>query len=152
VISAIEQADEQVAAAIEAGDLKRKQPILRFAVWHHAASGPEMMQDIDFISNLQQCGVRVCLHGDVHEKRCDLVGYKTGKEMQIVGAGSFGSPAKGRPEATPRLYNLLEIQPDFSSIRVHTREQRKAKGAWQGWHEWPNPNGSGRVPFFDIEL
>lgn len=111
------------------------------------------MQNTDFLSQLRKAGVKLCLHGDVHEMRCDLVGYKSDKEMHIVGAGSFGSLADGRPESTPRLYNLLEIEPDFSNIRVHTREQRKAAGAWQGWHEWPDPEGGkGKVPYFDIPL
>jgi hypothetical protein len=116
-------------------------------------AGPEMMPNIDFIGNLQKSGVKLCLHGDVHEMRVDLVGYKTGHEMQVVGAGSFGSPAAGRPESTPRLYNLLEIQRDHSSIRVHTRQQRKPEGAWQGWHEWPDPDGGqGNVAYFDLRL
>lgn len=77
--------------------------------------------------------------------------------MEILGAGSFGSAAEGRPESTPRLYNMLEVSVDpktkrHTSIRVHTREQRKAEEAWQGYHAWENPDGRGRVPFFDIEL
>jgi hypothetical protein len=153
VTGVVAQAERQIAQAVQRGDLEKNRPVLRFAVWHHAVAGPEMMQSIDFIGNLQMAGVKVCLHGDVHEMRCELIGYKTGKEMQIVGAGSFGSPAKGRPESTPRLYNILEIEPDFSSIRVHTRERRKAEGAWGAWYEWPNPDGrAGRVPYFDIRL
>jgi hypothetical protein len=153
VTGVVAQADRQIVDAIQRGDLNKNQSILRIGVWHHAVAGPEMMQSIDFLGNLQKAGVKLCLHGDVHEMRCELIGYKTGNEMQVVGAGSFGSPAKGRPEATPRLYNVLEISPDFASVRVHTRERRKAEGAWRGWYEWPDPKGgSGRVPYFDITL
>jgi hypothetical protein len=154
VSKAIAHADREVADAMKRGDLTKNTPVLRFAVWHHAATGPEMMQDISFISNLRKAGVRVCLHGDVHEMRCELIGYKQSDgHVHVIGAGSFASKAEGRPESTPRLYNLLEIQPYLRSIRVHTREQRKPDGAWQGWHEWPDPDGgSGRVPFFDVEF
>lgn len=87
------------------------------------------------------------------EARRKLVNCWEKGGVHIVGAGTFGSPEEGRPESTPRLYNLLEIQADLKSVRVHTREQRKAEGAWQGWHEWPDPNGGdGHVPYFDIEL
>ena len=76
-----------------------------------------------------------------------------GSGVNIIGAGTFGSPEEGRPPSTPRLYNLLEIQPNLKSVRVHTREQRKEAGAWKGWHEWPDPKGGdGRVPYFDIDL
>jgi hypothetical protein len=75
------------------------------------------------------------------------------KKLHVIGAGSFGSPAEGRPESMPRLYNLLEVQRDLSSVRVHTRQQRKPDGAWDGWYEWDNPKGGhSHVPYYDIEL
>ena len=110
------------------------------------------MRNTEFLTNLKRHGVQLCLHGDVHEMRCDLIGYKSGNEIQVVGAGSFGSPPEGRPPSTPRLYNLLEIQRDFSSVRVHTRAQPNAEGAWKGWYEWRDPDGKGNLPYFDIEL
>jgi hypothetical protein len=52
----------------------------------------------------------------------------------------------------PRLYNVLEIARDLKSARVHTRCQPKPDGPWDGWHEWPDPDGGkGRVPYYDIE-
>ena len=52
---------------------------------------------------------------------------------------------------------MLEVSVDpktrqHMSIRVHTREQKKAEEAWQGYHGWPNPIGPGRLPFIDIDL
>ncbi len=56
-------------------------------------------------------------------------------------------------EGSPRLYNLLEIDREFQSIRVHTRQQPKPNGTWKGWNEWPMPDGSeGGLPYFDVEL
>jgi len=66
-----------------------------------------------------------------------------------VGAGSFGARAEARPEAMPRLYNVLEIAPDLNSARVYTRCQAKADGAWKGWNEWERPDGSA-VAYYDI--
>ncbi len=58
--------------------------------------------------------------------------------------------ADDRPESTPRLYNILEIARDLASVRVHTRCQPKPDGPWDGWYEWPDPDGGkGRVAFYD---
>src|SRR5262245_61001037 len=112
------------------------------------------MQDTEFLSNLQIAGVQVCLHGDVHEMRSDLIGHRRpGTTLEVIGAGSFGSPAAGRPESTPRLYNVLELDRSLASIRVHTRQQRKPNGAWEGYYEWPHPSGEDtRLPYYDIRL
>jgi len=65
---------------------------------------------------------------------------------------SFGAVGTDRPEATPRLYNVLEIARDLKSARVHTRCQPKPDGPWDGWYEWPDPDGGkGRVPCYDIK-
>lgn len=152
VAHVIRNAKKQVKEAVDRGDMKKGERVLRLAVWHHAAAGPEMIQDTSFIENLQNNGVKVCLHGDIHEMRRELVGYWHHKKAHIVGAGSFGSPAEGRPGSMPRLYNLLEVRRDLSSIRVHTREQRKPDGSWEGWYQWPADNRAHRVPYYDIEL
>lgn len=115
------------------------------------------MQDLSFMTQLQKAGMQLCLHGDVHESRTGLFGYRQpGIDAKILGAGCFGSEAEGRPESTPRLYNMLEVTIDpktkqHTSVRVHTREQKKAEQAWQGFYGWPSANG-GRLPYFDIEL
>lgn len=149
----IQEADKQTKDAVERRDLNKGSKVLRLGVWHHAVAGPEMMQNTDFIGHLQNNGVKLCLHGDVHEMRRDLIGYWHEKRANIVGAGSFGSPAEGRPESTPRLYNLLEIRRDLTSVRIHTRCQPKPDGPWKGWNEWPRPDGGdGAVPYYDINL
>jgi hypothetical protein len=153
VANAIKQAHKQEDDARKAGELAAGKPLLRIAVWHHAVIGPEQMKDTEFLGNLYKNGVRLALHGDVHEMQRELVGYRHKKDIHIAGSGSFGARAEDRPEATPRLYNVLEIARDLKSLRVHTRCQPKADGPWDGWHEWPNPDGDkGRVPFYEINL
>jgi small GTP-binding protein len=157
VAGVIDKADDERRRAIERDDLKKNQPILRIGVWHHAVAGPELMPDLGFLTQLQKAGMQLCLHGDVHEARTELYGHRRpGTEAEILGAGSFGSLAEGRPESTPKLYNMLEVVIDpatkkHKSIRVHTRQQKKENEAWQGYHEWPNPGG-GRLPYFDIDF
>ena len=152
VSNAITEADKQIADAVERRAMKKGQEVLRLCVWHHSIQHRETMQSTDAVELLQAAGGRLCLHGDVHEMNRDHFKYWHKNKMDVVGAGSFGSPAEGRPESMPRLYNLLEIQPDHSSVRVHTRRRPKPEGPWDGWYEWDNPDGEGRVPYYDIEL
>jgi hypothetical protein len=151
VANALREAEAQEKKARESGDLKRR--FLRIAVWHHAVGGAEQMKSTDFFGHLQNGGVRIALHGDIHELRRDLIRpWDDNKKLHVAGAGSFASPAPGRPESTPRLYNLLEIRRDLSGARVHTRRQLKADGPWDGYHEWPDPEGGrGKVASYDID-
>ena len=146
VANAIREAQKQETEARKSGQLATDKPLLRIAVWHHSVTAPDFkMADTDFLGHLQNNGVKVGLHGDVHEMRRELIGYWHDKKLHIVASGSFGAAAVDRPEATPRLYNLLEIARDFSSVRVHTRCQPKPDGAWGGWYEWPRPDGGDGV-------
>ena len=121
-------------------------------------AGPELIQDLGFLTQLKKAKMKLCLHGDVHEVRTELYGFRQpGLDVEIIGTGSFGAAAEERPESTPRLYNILEVTVDpktkqHISIRVHTREQKKAEATWDGYHAWPNPTGRGRLPYFDITL
>jgi hypothetical protein len=153
VARAIQDAQNQESGARKSGQLAPDKPLLRIAVWHHAVTAPDCkMTDIEFLGSLQRNNVRIALHGDVHEMRRDLIGYWHERKLHVVGSGSFGARAEDRPESTARLYNVLEIARDLKSARVHTREQPKPDGPWDGWHEWPDPDGGkGRVPYYDIK-
>ena len=152
VANAINQAQKQEGDARKTGQLAAGKLLLQIAVWHHAVAGQEQIKDTDFLGNLQKNGVRLALHGDVHEGRRDLIGYWHEKKLHVVGSGSFGARAEDRPESMPRLYNVLEIARDLKSVRVHTRCQPKPDGPWDGWYEWRDPDGGkGRVPYYDIK-
>jgi len=152
VARTIREAQKQEADARKSGQFAAEKPVLRIAVWHHAVSGPELMNAGEALGNLQKNHVRIALHGDVHEMRRDLIGYEPEKSLHVVGSGSFGAVGADRPEATPRLYNVLEIARDLKSARVHTRCQPKPDGPWKGWYEWPDPEGGkGQVAFYDIK-
>jgi 3',5'-cyclic AMP phosphodiesterase CpdA len=153
VAAVIAESEKQVKDAISRGAMKRDQHVLRVGVWHHSVAHRETMWDTDFVGHLQNAGVRICLHGDVHEINRELIKYWHPKRMHVLGAGSFGSPAEGRPESVPRLYNLIEVKRHLSSVRVHTRRQPKPDGPWSEWNEWPRDDGRpGGLPWFDINL
>ncbi len=157
VASVITRADEEVKQAISHAPLTKNQSILRIGVWHHPLAGEGNMQNIDFMSQLQKANMQLCLHGDAHKAKAELFGHRhPGIDVEIIGAGSFGSDSSGRPESTPRLYNVLEIERDPKSrrherIRVHTRQQKTARQAWEGWYAWPESDG-GRLAYYDINL
>lgn len=151
VAHAIAEADRLHQKAVEDRRLEPDAPLLRIAVCHHAVSGREMIRDVTFLDHLQKNGVTLFLHGDVHEMRTDMVGYRHEKGVHVVGAGSFSSPMEGLPESTPRLYNLLEVARDLSSVRVHTRQQTRVDGVWDGWFEWGRGEGVARS-YYDIPL
>ncbi len=151
VIEEADQADRQETNAARRGEMKKNR--LRIGVWHHPIQHLKGMRNTDLIENLQKAGVRICLHGDAHEINREVFKYWRAKKMYVIGAGSFGSPAKNRPESMPCLYNLLEVKYDLSSVRVHTRRQLKPDGPWEGWYEWEDPDDKEkRIPYYDISI
>lgn len=145
-------ADEQVQRAVQNGQLNRDAP-LRIAVWHHPVTGNEKMPDTAFLTQLKQAGVRLCLHGHVHEARPDLLHHLDPEHaIHIVGAGTFDAVAKDRPESTPRMYNVVTVDRDAATIRVDTRAKDKPGGAWEGWAKWPAKPKGVKQTFYKISL
>ena len=128
-------------------------PLLRIGVWHHPVTGNDKIKEDAFMEHLRKANFRIVLHGHVHEERADLMYYQHRKSIHAVGAGSFGAPMNDRPESTPRLYNLLEVARDHSSVRVHTRCLRKEDGAWTGWGFWETDDDPNKKQtYYDIKL
>lgn len=146
-------AGKQVAQAKQSNQLASDAKVLHIAVWHHPVTGNEKMQQDTFLDRLRQANYKLCLHGHIHEERTDVIGYlHPTRKIYIAGTGSFGAPINARPESTPRLYNLLEIERDHSKIRVHTRCLRKEGGAWEGWAVWPGQEQTERLTYYEIQL
>jgi small GTP-binding protein len=149
----LEEARRQAERATSEGLLNEGASLLRIAVWHHPVTGNEKMQDDAFLDRLRVAGFRLCLHGHVHEDRSDVINYnRRNREMFVAGAGSFGAPVHDRPEATPRLYNVLEINPGRTEVKVHTRCMRRETGAWEGWAVWDSEQPGTRLTYYRIPL
>jgi 3',5'-cyclic AMP phosphodiesterase CpdA len=148
------KAAEQIETARADGRLAQDAHVLRLAVWHHPVTGNEKIAQDAFLEQLRQEDFKLCLHGHIHEDRADIIGYlHPTRHLYIAGAGSFGAPVNARPESTPRLYNVLEVWPDHSKVRVHTRCLRRDGGAWEGWAVWPDTtNARARLTYYDIAL
>ncbi len=145
-------ADDEQRKSVDAGRLDKNDFILRIGVLHHPVTGNEKIQNDAFLEQLRKAGVRICMHGHVHENCADLIYYPHPRKIHATGAGSFGVPSNNRPESTPRSYNLLEITPDYSSIKVHTRCLKKDTGAWTGLAIWKGPEPNIQLTYYTIEL
>ncbi len=147
------QADTIIKEAKETGKFPHDASILKIAAWHHPVTGNEKIKNDAFLERLRQADFKLCLHGHVHEDRADIVGYiHPTRQIRIVGAGSFDAPGSDRPESIPRLYNLIEISPDHSIIRVHTRCKRKGTGSWTGYAVWPGKDRHSKQAYYEIDL
>ena len=73
--------------------LRENPGYLGIAVWHHAVTGNDKISNDEFLGRLSRFGVRLCLHGDVHELRPDVVSPYSASRIHVVGSGSFGAGA-----------------------------------------------------------
>ena len=142
----LEEADKQVR------DRMKGASPLRIGVWHHPVTGNDKIREDAFMEQLRQANFRLVLHGHIHEDRADLMYYQHRKNINVVGAGSFGAPMNDRPESTPRLYNLLEVARDHSWVKVHTRCRKKEDGAWTGWAVWDTDRPGVKQTYYEIKL
>ena len=65
------------------------------------------------MQRLAQAGFQVCLHGHIHKADTDLFRYDMradGRNIHVVGAGTFGAPAKEWTSGYPLQYNLLQLR------------------------------------------
>ena len=114
--------------------LRKGRAKLGIAVWHHAVAGNRKIADTEAFKSLAEAGYRIVLHGDVHEERDDLLHHlDRNQRIYVIGGGAFGAAGNDRPESTPRLYSLLEVERDLSKVRVKRRRQRTAAGPYEAY-------------------
>ncbi len=129
----------------------------RIAVWHHAVLHVDGMKEVDFVGHLTKAGVRLVLHGDVHEANPAANPFQW-PGLTILGARAFGAAPQARPESIPGLYQVIELRPGngpggFAWARVHTRARARTNGPWEGWYHWPAADdGKARVAHIDVDL
>jgi predicted MPP superfamily phosphohydrolase len=125
---------------------------IKIAVVHHPISGNEKIEHDAFLERLGQNGFNLVLHGHVHETRADVVRYTHPTwRIHAIGSGTFGAKANKRPESTPRLYNIVEIDGRNRSVRVEVRCRHKEGGAWEAWPHFVGEEGE-HQPFYTFSL
>jgi hypothetical protein len=100
-------------------------------VWHHSIQGTPYQtdyMDMDQVQNMVGYGFRLGLHG--HQHRHQVVPMHVHlpdrETMTVVSAGSLCAGAKELPTGFFRQYNVIEIDDNLFSARVHVRQMETA--------------------------
>ena len=83
---------------------------------------------------------QVVLHGHIHEAIEGFHKYDDRRAVKIIGAGTFGAPAKEQVTGIPLQYNLLTFDPRTGEMTVNTRKKEKPDGAWSADARWGDKN------------
>lgn len=108
-------------------ELRGSPPDLSIAVWHHSIEGEPIdtaYMSPSTVEDLIGKGFRVGMHGHQHRAAADnrYVHLPDKQEMAIVSAGSLCAAGWSLPTGVARQYNLIQIDDDLTSARVHVRE------------------------------
>lgn len=103
------------------------------AVWHHSLFGPP--HDNDYLDsgplqNLIDAGVSLAFHGHQHQTECIDERYRLGPGMRkitLVGAGTLCAGPRALKPGIPRSYNVIEIDTDEWTGRLHQRQMLNGK-------------------------
>ena len=112
---------------------------LKCAVWHHPVTGGGAMND-DFMQQLATHGFQLCLHGHIHQAIEDYHKHDATRGIHVVGAGTFGTPAREQVPGIPLQYNLLTFDPKNGEMTVNTRRKNTPNGAWSADAIWGDKN------------
>ena len=112
---------------------------LKIAVWHHPVAGKEMMND-EFMQLLIVHGFQICMHGHIHEAIENFHKYDDKRAIHIIGAGTFGAPAKEQIVGIPLQYNLIVFDPNKGKLIVNTRKKEDPNGSWRADARWGDLN------------
>lgn len=95
-------------------------------------------------------GFQVGLHGHVHEAMQGHHHYDDRRQIYILGAGTFGAPAKEQVPGIPLQYQLLSWDRQAGKLTVHTRKKEKPEGSWSADAWWGDKNRP--APEYTLDL
>ena len=112
--------------ALELGDARHAYN-LTIGVWHHSIQGPPLRSDYMNASQVQEMighGFQLGLHGHQHVSGAltQYVHLDERRAMAVVSAASLCAGSNQLPRGVNRQYNLIVVEDDFLSARVHVRE------------------------------
>ena len=134
-------------AAISDALRKVDSKLLPIAVWHHAPSEwidesrTQLAYRLDeqSIVSLANVGVRIVLHGHIHERLSTVVNpyYDVRHQLHIIGGGTFSASAKDRRAGVQRMYNLIEIDQARLSFSIMSRSRGDGASPFVPHAVWP---------------
>lgn len=127
----------------------------KIAVWHHPlqSADEDRIKDYGFLEQLAKAGFRVALHGHIHKSSSGLFRYDVGaggRQIEIVGAGTFGAPVREWAPGFPLQYNLLELR--GTKLTVRTRKREELHGAWKPDARWVPQVGMSPLPHYELDI
>jgi 3',5'-cyclic AMP phosphodiesterase CpdA len=107
--------------------LRDLRPALAVAAWHHNIERPPPAVDYmdpATVAEMIGKGFRLGLHGHQHRAAAAhrYVRLPDEERMAVISAGSLCAGGADLPTGVNRQYNVIEINDDFQSARVHVRE------------------------------
>lgn len=115
------------SAAREARRMERAGWLIA-AAWHHNLAGGPLQNDYmdaAFVQILIDSGVALSFHGHQHLSECFDERYRLGpkpRKMTVISAGTLCAEPRHLRPGVPRSYNLVEIDIENWSGRVHLRQ------------------------------
>jgi hypothetical protein len=97
------------------------------ATWHHSVGGGPAQNDFldhESVQYLIDSGVSLGFHGHQHTHDCVDERYRLGtdqRKMTLVSASTLCAEQGNLKPGIPRGYNVIEIDTDKWSVRVHSR-------------------------------
>jgi Calcineurin-like phosphoesterase len=100
---------------------------LKMAVWHHSTQGPPRhadYMDVDSVYTMIGHGFSLGLHGHQHISATGSysIHLPDKEKMAVVSAGSVCAGSRELPRGINRQYNVLVLEDEFQTARVHVRE------------------------------
>ncbi len=125
---------------------------LKIAVWHHPlnSSSEDRIKDHGFMEQLAQNGFRIALHGHIHRANKEDFKYHPESQIDIIAAGTFGTPVRDGVPGYPLQYNLLKWE--GKKLTVYTRKRTDLYGAWQPDAKWDSPDEIDPSSYYEIDL
>lgn len=129
---------------------------LSAAAWHHNFAGGPLKDDYldeEFLQLLIDSGISLGFHGHQHLPKCFDELYQYGekqRKMTIISASTLCAEPKNLQPGVPRSYNVVEIDTDIWSGRVHQRQMVNQLYNLPVWG--PGHFVSTNKSYFDFEL
>ena len=111
---------------------------LRIGVWHHNLAGTPMQNDYmdsSILQNLIDCGFSLGFHGHQHKPQFIDERFKFGenKKITVISAGTLCGGENSLPSGYSRSYNLVEIDTEILSGKLHLREMQDSNFNFPIW-------------------
>jgi hypothetical protein len=125
---------------------------LRIAVWHHNAEGLPMQSDYmdpDVIQNLIDRGFSLGFHGHQHRPQYLDTRFRHGvdRRISVISAGTL---CGGASFGHRRAYNILELDLEKRTGRLHVREMQNDNLTMPIWGRRPLPPNPS--PYYDFSF